>query len=522
VSAGQSVPVQFAQSLGQAFLGINLKCASCHDSFIDRWKLEEAYGLAAIYAETPLEIYRCDKPLGKTARPHWLFPELGEVEAGQPRAERLRQLAALMTHPENGRLTRTVVNRLWQRLMGRGLVHPTDAMQTEPWSADLLDYLATHLADHGYDLKQTLELICTAQAYQSKTQVVDQETDDSGYVYAGPRAKRLTAEQFVDALSQITDTAPARPDAQVPRGKADPAETARLELSAGWIWSRDGGGTNLPKAGATIALRKRFVLTTPPTRAGAAITCDNSYRLYVNGRMAGANDAWEDVEPVALEGYLHQGTNQVLVVAGNAGAEPNPAGLFFEARLRFADGSEQRIVSDPSWEWVVKLPDGQGRYGQEPTDWQPAVVIANPGVWTTRLGDTPRAALAQAFLVPRLMVRASLMKSDPLLRALGRPNREQIVSMRPSDLTTLEAIDLNNGQILATRLEQGGRNLASRRWGSNEEFARWLFSFALSRAPTAQEVALAAEAVGGARPSPQGIQDLVWAVCMLPEFQLVR
>jgi hypothetical protein len=52
VSAGQTNEVQFAQSVGQSFLGINLKCASCHDSFIDRWKLDEAYGLAAIYALT--------------------------------------------------------------------------------------------------------------------------------------------------------------------------------------------------------------------------------------------------------------------------------------------------------------------------------------------------------------------------------------------------------------------------------------------------------------------------------------
>jgi hypothetical protein len=53
-----------------------------------------------------------------------------------------------MTHPENGRLTRTIVNRLWHRLMGQGIVHPTDAMDSQPWSEDLLDFLAVHLADH--------------------------------------------------------------------------------------------------------------------------------------------------------------------------------------------------------------------------------------------------------------------------------------------------------------------------------------------------------------------------------------
>ena len=54
-----------------------------------------------------------------------------------------------MTTRDNGRLTRTIVNRLWHRLMGRGIVHPVDAMANEPWNADLLDYLAVDLADHG-------------------------------------------------------------------------------------------------------------------------------------------------------------------------------------------------------------------------------------------------------------------------------------------------------------------------------------------------------------------------------------
>ncbi|MCH7725778.1 MAG: DUF1549 domain-containing protein, partial [Planctomycetes bacterium] len=64
VNASQAREVQFAQSISQVLLGINMKCASCHDSFIDRWTLDEAYGLAAIYSNRPLEIYRCDKATG--------------------------------------------------------------------------------------------------------------------------------------------------------------------------------------------------------------------------------------------------------------------------------------------------------------------------------------------------------------------------------------------------------------------------------------------------------------------------
>ncbi|MEM9659809.1 MAG: DUF1549 domain-containing protein, partial [Planctomycetota bacterium] len=118
VNASQVREIQFAQNVGQVFLGINLKCASCHDSFIDRWTLEETYGLAAIFAERELEIHRCDKPTGELAESGWLFPELGEVDASLPKPQRLERLADLMTHEQNGRFSRTIVNRLWMQLMG--------------------------------------------------------------------------------------------------------------------------------------------------------------------------------------------------------------------------------------------------------------------------------------------------------------------------------------------------------------------------------------------------------------------
>src|SRR5207253_10254812 len=121
-------------------------------------------------------------------------------------------------------------------LMGRGIVNPVDAMQSEPWNADLLDYLATHLAENKYDLKKTIQLIATSAAYQSRTEMVDEETDE--YVFRGPRAKRLTAEQFVDAVWQLTGTAPTSFDAQVTRGKAI-SNAATEKLTGQWIWSSD-------------------------------------------------------------------------------------------------------------------------------------------------------------------------------------------------------------------------------------------------------------------------------------------
>jgi uncharacterized protein DUF1549/uncharacterized protein DUF1553/cytochrome c len=523
VSAGQTVEIQFAQSVSQSFLGINMKCASCHDSFIDRWKLSEAYGLAAIYSNRPLEINRCDKPIGQQAAASWLFPEIGQVEAKAAQPERLKQLAALMTHPQNGRTTRTIVNRLWQRLMGRGIVHPVDAMQTEPWNADLLDYLAADFAEHQYDLKQTLALIATSQAYQSHAQVVTKGIDDHGYTYAGPRAKRLTAEQFMDAIWQLTGAAPARMDAGVLRGKVDLELAKQIKLSGQWIWGDSAKPGSTPPSGETITLRKTIKLDSDPASASAVVTCDNAYTLFVNNRKISAGDDWTKLAAVPLQTALRKGANTILVITTNAGKGPNPAGFFFEARVRDPAGKETAISSDETWEWTRKaLPSKEGRLGAfEAKDWQPITVVKPLGSWQKVIHAQAPALLAQGASASDYMIRASLMKSNFLMRTLGRPNRDQIVTARPNDLTTLEALDLANGSTLSDAIAKGARRMVTTKPSAPAALIIGLYHQALCREPSASELATAQSLVGET-PTQQSLEDLLWAVCMLPEFQVVR
>lgn len=349
VNASQKPELQFAQNVGQVFLGVNLKCASCHDSFIDNWKLVDSYGLAAICSDHTLEIHRCDKPTGAMASPYFLFPELGSVDAAAPREERMKQLAGLLTSPDDGRLTRTIVNRLWQRLMGRGIVHPVDSMAVRPWSEDLLDQLAIELSDAKYDLKGALALIATSQLYGLQCVALDDTVAAEDYLFAGPAPKRMTAEQFCDALAAVTGVAPEKTDK-------------------------------------------------------------------------------EDVFAEALK----------------------------------ASGAK------------------------------------------------------------RPFVRAALVVSTPLMRTLGRPSRDQVVTTRPAEVTTLEAIELSNGRPLSELLDAGAKKLLETHKGvSAEEMCRRVFEAAVSRQPTEEElkrlVELADEPL-----SAKALVDILWCVVMLPEFQTVR
>lgn len=349
VNASQTPEIQFSQNVSQVFFGINMKCASCHDSFIDHWKLDQAYGLAAITAREPLEIFRCDKPTGRFASPAFMWPELGKIDAALSREQRLEQLAGLVTHPNNGRFQRTIVNRLWQRLFGRGIVHPVDVMANRPWSEDLLDYLASYLVEQKYDLKAVLEHIASSRTYQSQVVAIDEEPSGDAYVFRGPELKRMTAEQLVDAVWALTGTGPQKADAP-------------LDLK-----------------------------TLPAARAAGG-----------------------------------------------------PA------------------------------------------------------------------------------IRASLVVADPLMRSLGRPNREQVVTTRGDVLTMLQALDLSNGPMMADWVAKGAA--ASLRGSGKLQAAEMvdeLYARALGRKATTQERALGLEVLG-ATPAGESFADLMWIVLMLPEFQLVH
>ena len=519
VNSSQTVPIQFAQNVGQTFLGINLKCASCHDSFVDRWTLKQTYDLAAIYSGQPLELHRCDKATGAKATPAWPFGDLGQVDAAASPDERLRQLAALVTKPENGWLSRNLANRLWARLMGRGIVHPVDSLRTKPWSEGLLDLLAGDLVSHGWDVKHLLETICTSEAYAAVTPAVDDQPRGGDYVFRGPLPRRMTAEQFSDAVWQLTGSAPEKPVAAVRRFTTPEGETPPASATARWIWSNpqaSGGGDE------KLAFRTSFKLAAQPVHATLVATADNAFVAFVNGKKLAESKSWETPVAEVATNEMRRGDNELLVTAANAGPA-GPAALRVELRIRLADGENVTVASGEGWEWTATLPDANGRFKKNgsPEDWKPAAVVADQKVWEAADGGFQDLVFAGTAVGPMPMVRAVLVKGTPLMAALGRPNRDQVVTSRPTDLTTLEAIQLANEQSLADAFAKGGAKILADRGPAADTILTWMFDAALSRRPTAGEAEAAREMLTES-PTKETVADCLWAIVMLPEFQLVR
>jgi hypothetical protein len=118
-------------------------------------------------------------------------------------------------------------------------------------------------------------------------------------------------------------------------------------------------------------------------------------------------------------------------------------------------------------------------------------------------------------------VRSALVAADPLTVALGRPNREQVITSRASAATTLQALELTNGQVLTGLLHQGAANLVGEaKEKSGRKLAEDLYVKALGRKPTAAELKTAEEILGNPV-QKEGVEDLLWAMIMLPEYQLI-
>ena len=209
-------PNDLTVAVSQVFLGVRLECARCHHHPYEKWSQDDFYGFAALFPRvvrkasgaSAFEIYVGDT--GKVThpktqqvmRPRVLLGEpLDETDLRDPR----QQLVDWMVAKENPWVARTLVNRVWAHLMGRGLVEPIDDMrETNPASNERL--LATLSADFvagGYDLRQLIRQITTSNAYALSSTPNETNTRDTRN-YSRSYRKPLAAEVLLDAISDVT------------------------------------------------------------------------------------------------------------------------------------------------------------------------------------------------------------------------------------------------------------------------------------------------------------------------------
>jgi hypothetical protein len=518
-SAAVTPWMQAGQNSAQIFLGVNLKCNACHDSFVSKWKLKDAYALAAFFSPEPkLRLYRCDVAQEVYAEPGFLFPELDRRPPSDAIKDRTATAAAIFTDPRNGRLARTVVNRLWHRLLGYGIVSNPDEMDGKPWSPALLDWLASDLVAHNYDLKHTIRTILMSRSYQMPAVARRGEPPSRQYAFDGPEVRRMTAEQFADAIGALTGEWNLRPTRSGPTGGAIPGPTGSDPLTFG-----------------TYAREWRVASSNLSRALGRPI---RDQVISFRGHQATTPQALELVNGELLTRWLARGAQRMI-----GELPPEPRSLFNKTVAgRNATSSKFEIdISKASRLWLIVDDFGSNAPERVLPMWADAELVGPSGTLplssltptdSANLRGGIRPASLGSGAEPVRIMAPSRLVYDISGRGFTRFRGTMAIENTRSEIgSTLNPqvrflvfdTEPNVSRLLPPApdpplppgpvMKQPG------------EIVDRVFRQLLGRAPTVNERTLAARAIANAaRPSEvsaEGLSDLLWAVLMKPEFQLI-
>ena len=211
-------PREVMENMTQVFVGTRFVCAQCHDHPFEKWTQTQYYQLSSFFGGVGRKggkkgeeevIYDMRTPAlvthvgtGQTVAAVFPFQLEGvDLSSDVPRVK----LAQWLTAKENPYFAKSLANRYWSYLNGKGIIDPVDdiRLSNPPSNPELLDALTSDFVASGFDLKQLLRTITNSHTYQ-RTFVTHQwnEDDDTNYSHATPR--RLAAESLFDAIMTAT------------------------------------------------------------------------------------------------------------------------------------------------------------------------------------------------------------------------------------------------------------------------------------------------------------------------------
>jgi hypothetical protein len=219
-------PQNLAETTAQLFFGIRMQCAKCHNHPFEKWTQDDYYSMAAFFARVKQKKDPADPGAaapnagaqlvyldragevvqprsGKTMPPKFMGGPVAQVLPGQ---DRRQVFADWLTRAKNPFFAKSVVNRIWFHLTGRGIVDPVDDFRDSNPSAndELLDALAQDFVANKFDLKHLMRVILNSRTYQLSAQANESNRDDNKY-FSHAVTRLLTAEQLLDAICNVTE-----------------------------------------------------------------------------------------------------------------------------------------------------------------------------------------------------------------------------------------------------------------------------------------------------------------------------
>ena len=247
----QGMPLDNMANTVQVFLGTRLECAQCHNHPSEAWTQHDFYRTAAYrnhlstvfyhqgqwpamqqildergaskevriwasrtFAFRKRRVYDAGRQLrlpddyadddampGQVVEPATIY---GQAACSDSTCDRQQSFAEWLASPSNPYFTKVIANRMWKRVMGRGLIEPVDDMNRSTTAShpELLHFLERLMVDSQYNLKRFQRVLYNTRTYQRAVCSMDL-TGAVRYGFPGPLLKQMTAEQLWDSLMTL-------------------------------------------------------------------------------------------------------------------------------------------------------------------------------------------------------------------------------------------------------------------------------------------------------------------------------
>ena len=175
-------PEEMTENASQAFLGLSIGCAKCHNHPLEKWTNDQYYAMANMFARVKAKGWGGDAGSGDGKRTLYVSQsgDLIQPRTGKPQpptpldgrplpmddpSDRRTSLADWLTAPDNPYFARAITNRVWANFFGVGLVEKVDDVRVSNPSSNetLLKAAADDLVRQKFDLKTLMKSILQLQ-----------------------------------------------------------------------------------------------------------------------------------------------------------------------------------------------------------------------------------------------------------------------------------------------------------------------------------------------------------------------
>lgn len=444
-----------------------------------------------------------------------------------------------LTSPENPRFTKVIVNRLWKRAFGLGLIEPVDDLKdnTVATNEALMNYLEELMISLDYDIRAFQRILYRTDAYQREVSLEEPVAGDA-YHFAGPLLRRMSAEQIWDSLVALVVPEPDAPDAL--RTLAAKKSVARVRLIGEAVYDQRPAQF-LKNLQEVVKVQGQLSGEIDAARAKVALAREEGDRGLIREATAEAGRIRRKLarhieETVYRDGLAHKLANLAPPERelADVSAAPDGAGSAFIDELAFVFQQEGRdasaamaeVADDASGEGIIsELVEAM--FAEENEEIQGKALARRAeeiSAWNIQTMESRRTYRQFNRQIRGRMVRASELRSPAppghFLREFGQSDRE-LIENGTDEAAVTQALALLNGPALNAITSRYSVLSRDMRGEKSRDRLDTIYLSMLSRLPTSDERAIFREA-WDADPEAGNIRGIVWTLLNTREFLFIQ